>query len=105
MVSRMNKTEFEEITGLIERGGDVSADELMDLISYAGTALYELRQTMQKLASGYSAQQKAMVRKDRKLEMANKMLTAVRAENARLRDRLTPTTPDTISAEGRSRDA
>lgn len=103
MVSRMNKTEFEEITGLIERGGDVSADELMDLISYAGTALYELRQTMQKLASGYAAQQKAMARKDRKLEMANKMLTAVRAENERLRERLY--LKETDSAEGRSRDA
>lgn len=103
MVSRMNKTEFEEITGLIERGGDVSADELMDLMAYAGTAIYELRQALQKLASGYAAQQKAMARKDRKIEMANKMLTAVRAENARLRDRLSP--PETASAEGRSRDA
>ena len=84
----MKNTEFEELLREIGRGADVDQEELADALGYAGSAWYEIQQLTKCLAAGYAKLQKDIVRKDQKLEIANKMLTAVRRENDRLRERL-----------------
>lgn len=84
----MKNTEFEELLREIGRGADVDQEELADALGYVGSAWYEIQQLTKSLCAGYRAMQKDIERKDRKLEIANKMLTAVRRENDRLRERL-----------------
>lgn len=85
----MSKSEeFAEIVRTISKGGDVDQEELADALGYAGSAWYEIQQLTKSLCAGYRALQKDILRKDRKLEIANKMTTAVRAENERLRERI-----------------
>ena len=84
----MKREEFEALAEEIGRGADVDQEELVEALGYAGSAWYEIQQLTKKLCAGIVAKQKDIVRKDQKLEIANKMLTAVRRENDRLRERL-----------------
>ena len=84
----MERNDFNALTKEISRGADLDQEELVEVMSYAGSAWYEAQQLTKALCAGYRALQKDIERKDKKLEMANKMLTAVRAENKRLRERL-----------------
>ena len=81
----MKTEDFESMTKLISHGGDVDQEELVEVLCYAGNAWYEIQKLTKDLCAGYLALQKDIARKDNKLEIANKMLTAVRAENERLR--------------------
>ena len=81
----MKTEDFEAMTKLISHGGDVDQEELAEALGYAGNAWYEIQQLTKSLCAGYRALQRDIERKDRKLEIANKMVTAVRAENERLR--------------------
>lgn len=82
----MKTDEFDALVREIGRGSDVDQEELAEALSYAGTAWYEIQQLTKSLCSGYRSLQKDIERKDRKIEMANKMMAAVRAENERLRE-------------------
>ena len=81
----MTTEDFEALAKLLSHGGDVDQEELAEALCYAGNAWYEIQQLTKCLAAGYRALQRDIERKDRKLEIANKMTTAVRAENERLR--------------------
>ena len=84
----MKRDEFEHLIAEIGRGADVDQEELVDVLGYAGTAWYEIQQLTKQLCAGYRALQKDNERKNRKLEIANAMLAAARAENKRLREKL-----------------
>ena len=84
----MKRDEFEHLIAEIGRGADVDQEELVDVLGYAGTAWYEIQQLTKQLCAGYRALQRDIKRKDQELEIANAMLSAVRAENKRLREKL-----------------
>ena len=84
----MKNNDFEELLLEIGKGADVDQLELADALGYAGSAWYEIQQLTKSLAAGYAKLQKDLVRKNRIIESVNRTLTAVRAENNRLRERL-----------------
>ena len=84
----MKSDEFAVLIKEISHGADLDQEELVDALGYAGSAWYEIQLLTRSLCEGYRALQKDIERKDRKLELANKMLAAVRRENERLRERL-----------------
>ena len=84
----MKREEFDSLVKEIGRGADLDGEELAEVLGYAGSAWYEAQQLTKSLCAGYRALQKDCERKEKKLEVANKMLVAVRRENERLRERL-----------------
>lgn len=84
----MKRDEFDALVKEISHGADLDQEELVEVLAYAGSAWYEAQQLTKSLCAGYRALQKDCERKDNKLETANRMLTALRAENKRLRERL-----------------
>ena len=94
----MKRDEFEALVKEISHGADLDQEELAEAFGYAGSAWYEIQQLTKSLCAGYRALQKDCERKDRKIETANKMLTAARRENERLRGRLAELGPMRSSA-------
>lgn len=84
----MKNNEFEELLLEIGKGADVDQEELADALGYAGSAWYEIQQLTKSLAAGYARRGKDLERKNRIIESVNRTLTASRAENNRLRERL-----------------
>ena len=84
----MRREEFETLIAEIGRGAELDSEELVDALGYAGNAWYEIQQLTKSLCAGYRALQKDNERKNLKLEIANAMLAAARAENKRLRERI-----------------